>query len=69
MSEKLPFKSMTVTDVCTPGRIAVFTRPSEADEIVVITVKQVKFYCDAGTLRVVGEVMGNQKPKSNAHKN
>ena len=59
MSDKLPFKRLEVCDLFTPERIAVFERPHEGDEIVVINIDGKDFHLDAGTLKVIGDVMVN----------
>ncbi len=66
MSDQLPFKRLEVCDVFTPTKIAVFERPHEADEIVVINIGREEFHCDAGTLKVIGDVMVGMPPRANA---
>ena len=65
MSNILPFKRLEVCDVFTPQKIAVFERPHEADEIVVINIGREEFHCDAGTLKMIGDLMVNQPQPRN----
>jgi len=51
VSDNLAFKRLEVCDVFTPERIAVFERPHEGDEIVVINID--------GKVKVIGDVMVN----------
>lgn len=56
---KLPFKKMEVADRFSPERIATFERPhAHNDTIVINTAGATDFHLDAGTLKVVAEVLG-----------
>ncbi len=72
MSEKLasaaahPFKKMEVCDTFTPERVMIFTRPREDNDTIIIQTRgdasyafpRADFHLDAGTLKVVAEVLG-----------
>ena len=51
------FKKIEVCDVFAPERTAVFERPREDSQIVKFTVGRVTFYCEAGTLKLISEVL------------
>lgn len=54
------FQRIEVADVFTPGRKAVFSRPIETnDTIVVVVPPGGDFHLDAGTLRVIAEVLAS----------
>lgn len=63
---KLPFKKMEVQDRFTPERIMTFTRPREDSDVIIVQTHGDKpyaepradFHLDAGTLKVVAEVLG-----------
>lgn len=70
---KLPFKKMEVCDRFSPERIATFERPQENNDTIIINTNGVAdFHLDAGTLRVVAEVLGlpsrpnSQLPSANS---
>ena len=57
MSE-LPFKKVEVCDRFTPERIATFARPHEDNDTIIINTSGAKdFHLDAGTLKVIADVL------------
>jgi hypothetical protein len=57
-----PFKSIDVADVFTPELLATFKRPHEDNDTIVIIIpdrhkSHAQFHLDAGTLRVIAEVL------------
>ena len=56
---KPPFKKMEVADRFSPERVATFERPQENNDTIIInTAGAADFHLDAGTLKVVAEVLG-----------
>lgn len=53
-----PFKQMEVCDVFAPERVMMFERPREDHETIIIRTERTgDFHLDAGTLRVIAEVL------------
>jgi hypothetical protein len=65
MSEKLPFKKLDVADLFSPERIATFERCSEKNQIVIIKTDGRDFHCDAGTMKVIGDVLSDNVQPQN----
>jgi hypothetical protein len=60
---KLPFKQMEVVDRFTPERIATFERPQADNDTIIIRIEQAgDFHLDAGTLKVIAEVLALSAP-------
>jgi hypothetical protein len=58
MPENTDYKTLEVRDVFFPENIAIFTRPKEQDNVVIIAVEQPgKFYLTAATLQSIGNVL------------
>ena len=54
-----PFKRMEVCDLFSPERVATFARPlADSETIVINTHGASDFHLDAGTLKVVADVLG-----------
>ena len=61
-----PFKQMEVCDAFSPERVMTFTRPHEDNDTIIIRTRgdypyaepREDFHLDAGTLKVVADVLG-----------
>ena len=55
-----PFQQITVSDTRHRERIAIFSRPAEArDTIIITTPPGGDFHLDAGTLNIIAEVLSH----------